>query len=268
MYSVTIALMSGFFTHYLTSGWENALSGHITIEFQSNISGIDETLTDRQIDEVQKIIKSTQGVKSVKKLRESDIIKILEPLLGSTAIPDDFPFPIIFDVEIEKNASVDLLLLTDRLLKVSQGVRIHDHANWYAPIANISRGLSSFAGILVIFVFTTVCVTVIFITRKTLGEHVRTVQILQLIGATNSYIASQFKRYYFVVGCKSALVSFVCSMASIWWIVFISGAKWMCESTFQYLLLTILISLFSIFLVMITAHNTVLFFLKNDKWIY
>ncbi|MDR1551501.1 MAG: hypothetical protein LBS14_02390 [Holosporaceae bacterium] len=266
MYSVTIAMMSGFFTYNLTSGWQDALSGRMTIEFQSNVNGVDETLTSKQNEEVIKIIKSTAGIKSVKKLNESDILKILEPRLNSTAIPDDFPFPAIFDVEAEKDASIDLLLLTDKLSKISQGVRIHDHINWYAPVAKISNGLSGFALILAVLIFATVCMSVIFITRKTLGEHARTVRILQLIGATNTYIASQFKQYYFLVGCRASLISIASSILTVWGITSLSGIALLCSNTLKYILITLVIPVISVILIMITAKTTVLFFLKNDNW--
>ncbi|MDR1982457.1 MAG: hypothetical protein LBQ08_01500 [Holosporaceae bacterium] len=267
MYSVTIALMSGIFTYNITSGWSDALNGRITIEFQSNVDGADETLTNRQKEEIIKVVKSTDGIKSIRKLQEDDILKILELWLSSTAIPDDFPFPTIFDVETEKDAKVDLLLLTDKLSKISQGVRIHDHANWYAPIVKISNGLFGFAIILSILIFATVCAAVIFITRKTLGVHLNTVKILQLIGANSSYIASQFKRYYFAVGCKSSIISISCSLFTIVGVSFLSSSEIFSMDTVKYMLVAIIIPLIATILVMTTSKNTVLFFLKKDEWI-
>ncbi|MDR2158175.1 MAG: hypothetical protein LBO02_02555 [Holosporaceae bacterium] len=267
MYSVTIALISGLFTHNLTSGWKDALTGRITVEFQSNMTGANESLTDRQNEEIIKIIKSTEGIKSVRKLRETDVLKILEPWLSSTAIPDDFPFPVIFDVETDKDAKIDLLLLTEKLSKISQGVRIHDHANWYAPIMKISNGLFGFAMILAILIFATVGATVIFITKKTLEVHQNTVKILQLIGANNSYIAAQFKRYYFAVGCKSSLISIFCSFLTIGGVAFISSSEILDVNTVKYAIVATLLPLITTILVMNTSKNTALFFLRNDKWI-
>ncbi|MDR1235809.1 MAG: hypothetical protein LBJ96_02270 [Holosporaceae bacterium] len=265
MYSVTIAAMSGLFTYNLTSEWRDSLSGRITVEFQSNIDVTDTTLTDKQNEEILKIVKSTPGVKFVRKLREIDILKILEPWLSGTAIPDDFPFPTIFDVETDKDVQVDLLLMSEKLSKVSRGVRIHDHANWYAPIMKVSNGLFGFAVILSVLIFATVCATVIFITRKTLGVHLNTVKILQLIGANSIYIASQFKRYYFSVGCKSSAISIICSLLTIVWISFVLPTAENI-SLFKYIILSIIIPFITTFLIMMTSQRTVLFFLK-DKWI-
>jgi cell division transport system permease protein len=264
IYSVTIAMMSGFFTHNLTSEWKDSLNGRITVEIQSGVDIPDSALTDKQNEEITKILKTAPGVKSVRKLRETDILKILEPWLSGTAIPDNFPFPTIFDVETDGDAKTDLLLMTDKLSKVSSGVRIHDHANWYAPIMRISDGLFGFAVILCILIFATVCATVIFITRKTLGVHLNTVKILQLIGANNAYIASQFKQYYLVVGCKSSLISFVCSLLTVVWINFVSSNT-VCMSILKYIIMSIAIPIVVTLLIMVTSRETVLFFLKNDK---
>ncbi|MDR2780951.1 MAG: hypothetical protein LBB21_00615 [Holosporaceae bacterium] len=266
MYSVTIAVMSGFFTCNLTSEWKDSLDGRMTIELQSSIDGADAALTEKQNSEILKIVQSTSGVKSVKKLQETDILKILEPWLSGTAIPDDFPFPTIFDVETDKNAQIDLLLMTDKLSKVSQGVRIHDHSSWYAPVMKISNGLFGFAIILSILIFATVCATMIFITRKTLGVHLNTVKILQLIGADNSYIAQQFKQYYLTIGCKASLISIACSLITICGINFVSPVA-IGTATLKYVFMSVIIPVIATILVMITSQKTVLFFLKNDKWV-
>ncbi|MDR0580538.1 MAG: hypothetical protein LBG04_00250 [Holosporaceae bacterium] len=266
MYSVTISVMSSFFTHNLTVGWKNALNGHITIEIQSDITGINEIITNKQNEEIIKIIKSTTGIKAVKKLRETDILKILEPWLSSAAIPDNFPFPTIFDVEAEENADVDLRTLSDKLSKISPLVKIHDHATWYAPIVKISNSLFGFAIVLSVLIFVTVCATVIFITRKTLGAHLNTVKILQLIGASNAYVASQFKRFYWGASCKSAMISILCSFITIGGIILVSSGMRI-QDIAAYGAIAILVPLAAMLLIIITSKKTVLFFLKNDKWI-
>ncbi|MDR2068193.1 MAG: hypothetical protein LBP41_04370 [Holosporaceae bacterium] len=267
MYSATIAIMSCIFTHNLTSDWSKALCGRVTVEFQSNADRTEESLTEKQKEEIIKIIRSTAGIKSVRQLQEEDILKIIEPWLSGTAIPDDFPFPTIFDVETDRNARVDLLMLSDKLSKISQGVRIHDHANWYAPILKISNGLFSFAILLSILIFVTVCATIIFITKQTLTVHQNIVKILQLIGASNSYIASQFKRYYFAIGVRSSFISVLFGALTVLGMNFILSAELLHANTMKYLLITALIPVITTILVVITSKNTVLFFLNNDEWV-
>ena len=267
MYSVTIALASSFFTNNLTEEWKDALNGHLTVEFQTRVDGADEILTPRQHEEITEIIKSLPGVRSVRKLRDSDILKILEPWLAGTAIPDDFPFPVIYDVETNPEMSPDLLVLSEQLSKISHGVKIHNHANWYAPIMKISDGLFIFAILLSILVGITVCTTVIFITKKTLSVHRDSVKILQLIGANNSYIASQFKKYYFSIGCKASFLSICLSLLTILGINYVTSASLLNLEVLEYIGGAVIIPIITTIVVMITSQRTVLFFLKNDKWL-
>ncbi|MDR3180126.1 MAG: hypothetical protein LBT70_04500 [Holosporaceae bacterium] len=265
MYSVTIAIMSCFFTCNLTSEWSNALNGHVTIEFQSNIDGPDESLTPTQIQEIIQMVESTEGIKSIKKLEDSDILKILEPWLSGTSIPDDFPFPTIFDVESDKNIPLDLLRLTEKLAKISPGVKIHDHSNWYTPILKISNGLFSFAILLSVLIFITVLTTVVFITKKTLSVHQNIVKILQLVGANDRYIAAQFNKYYFSVGCKASLMSIILGITTVFGMVYIFSGK-LDFTTLVCVGIAITIPVFTTLLVMITARKSVVFFLNNDEW--
>ncbi|MDR1561359.1 MAG: hypothetical protein LBS23_03325 [Holosporaceae bacterium] len=266
MYCISLAVMSCVFTCNLTADWRNALNGRITVEIQPT-DGTESHITEKQKNGIVEVINSTKGVKSVKKLKETDILKILEPWLSSTAIPDDFPFPIIFDVETEKDAAIDLLDLSNKLSKICQGIRIHDHANWYAPILNISNGLFSFSLLLSILIFVTVCSTIIFITKKTLSVHKSIVKILQLIGASNLYIASQFKRYYFVVGCRSSWISVFLGIVTILGVNFVSATDFLNINTFKYIMSVIAIPIITTMLIMIASKNTVLFFLNSDEWI-
>ena len=203
----------------------------------------------------------------LKKLKDSDILKILEPWLDSTAIPDDFPFPSLFDVETDSKINIDLLDLTSKLSKISQGVRIHNHANWYTSIAKISRGLFGFSVLLAALILLTVCATIIFITKKTLSIHKDVVKILQLIGAQDKYIASQFKRYYFSVGLKGSLISIILSMFTIIGITYILGENWINLNNIRYLGISFCVPILVIIIIMLTSKSTVLYFLKNEDWL-
>lgn len=266
MYSVTIAIMSGIFTRNLVHNWNESLNGHMTIEFQSSIDGSDESLTEKQREEVLKIISSTPGIKFVKQLHDSDILNILEPWLKNASIPDDFPFPTIFDVESDKETNIDLLSLTEKLSKISSGVKIHDHANWYAPILKISIGLFTFSVLLSILIFITVCTAVVFITKKTLREHRDVVKILQLIGASSKYIAAQFKRYYLRIGLKASFISILLSTLTIVGIVFITSLNYNDIILIKYVLITFVVPIFITIIIMITSKRSVIFFLNNDDW--
>lgn len=266
MYAMTVALISGVFTYNLTSEWKQALSGHLTIEFRRDIDH-KEALTPQQKKSVDSVIQSFPGVKKARQLSEADVLKMLEQWLSGTAIPDDFPFPAIYDVEIDPQANPDLLLLSDQLAKIASAVKIHNHVTWYTPIMKISTGLFAFAALLSILVCSTVCATVVFITRKTLNIHRSIVHILQLIGASNRYIASQFKRYHFMISLKSSLLSIVLANSSIGAIIYVLGGNILSPVVLIYSGVSLIVPILITIIVMLTSHVTVLNFLKNDEWL-
>ncbi len=267
MYCITITFMSGIFTYQLTSDWRNALSGKLTIEFPSKTDGITETLTDKQKTEVINIVQSVPGVLSVSKIKEADLLKILEPWLYGTAIPDDFPFPTLFDVDIDKNVTIDLLNLTAKLSKISSDVRIHDHSNWYNPISKFSKGLCGFSILLSFLILMTVCSTIILITKKTLKEHHDIVKILQLIGANDKYISSQFMNYYLSLSMKGVIISIILSLFTILGITYITDNDWLSIINIQYSVISIIVPTMIVFVIMLTSKSTVGYFLKNEDWV-
>lgn len=267
IYCMSITFMSGVFTYNLTDNWDRSLNGQLTVEFPAHSEGTNSRLTEKQINQVLLLLRETNGVTKVRKLKDSDILKILEPWLNSTAVPDDFPFPVLFDVEIDRKAHVDLLALTSKLTKISQGVRIHNHANWYTSIEKISKGLFGFSVLLSILILLTVCSTVVYIVKEALSSHKDVVKILQLIGAHDRYIASQFKRYYFSISLKGTWISLILSMLTIFGITYLVGAPWINLDNIRYLGISLCVPIVIIMIIMTTSKNTVLYFLKNEDWL-
>lgn len=267
IYCMSITFMSGVFTFNLTDNWDKSLNGQLTVEFPAHSEGTNSTLTEKQMDQILHLLQSTNGILRVRKLKDSDILKILEPWLDSTAIPDDFPFPVLFDVEVDRKTNVDLLDLTSKLTKIYQGVRIHNHANWYVSISKISKGLFGFSVLLSALILLTVCSTIIYIVKKALSSHKDVVKILQMIGARDKYIASQFKRYYLSVSLKGSLVSFILSLMTILGITYLVGANWINLDNVRYLGISLFVPIIVIVLVMITSQSTVLYFLRNEDWL-
>lgn len=267
IYCMSITFMSGIFTYNLTDNWDRSLNGQLTIEFPAHSEGVHSTLTEKQREQVFHLLQGTNGLIRIRQLKDSDILKILEPWLDSTAIPDDFPFPVLFDVEIDKDANVDLLELTSRLSKISKGVRIHNHANWYVSIEKISKGLFGFSVLLSILILLTVCSTIIYIVKKALSAHKDVVKILQLIGARDKYIAAQFRKYYFFISLKGSVISFVLSILTILGITYLMGVPWINLNNIKYLGISFCVPIIIIMIVMITSQNTVLYFLRKEDWL-
>lgn len=267
MYCMTIAAMSGLFTYNTTKGWSDTLNGKLTVEFPSAVDGNSGALTEKQNIDVVAALLGTPGVVRAKKLKEADMLKILEPWLSSTAIPDDFPFPTLFSVETDRLVDVDLLALTSKLSKISQGVRIHNHASWYTPISKISQGLFGFSALLLFFILVTVIATIILITKKTLVGHKNSVKVLQIIGAQSNYIAKQFNKYYFSLSLKGALISIVMSCGTIWAVNYLMNTNWMSLENIKYVIISVLVPFFSMIVVMLTSKSTVMYFLKTEDWI-
>lgn len=267
VYCMTLAFMSGIFTYSLTDNWKSSLTGKLTIEFPVNVDGVKESITEKQKEEVINIVQAVPGIISIRKIKEADILKILEPYLSGTAVPDDFPFPTLFDVNMEKDSSVNLLDLTAKLSKISQNVRIHEHSRWYEPIAQLSLGLFGFSMLLAILILMTVCATIIFITRKTLREHHEVVKILQLIGAKDKYISSQFRRYYFSLSIKGTLLSILLSISTIFGITYLINGDLLSLTNIKYMIASVITPIIVICITMLTSQITVVRLLKSEDWI-
>lgn len=267
IYCMSVAFISGLFTYNLTNNWETSLKGQLTIEFPANADGTYSPLTEKQSEEVTNLLYSIPGVHNVKRIKEADILRILEPWIDNTAIPDDFPFPSLFDVEMDKSANIDLLDLTSKLSRISQGARIHNHANWYGSIEKISRSLFGFAMMISLLILLTVGMTIIYITKKTLSNHREIVKILQLIGASNKYIADQIKKYYFTIGLQGSGIAILLSLLTITGMSYLTSSQLLSSASVKYLVIGMIVPAIIDAIIMVTSQKTVLYFLKKEAWI-
>ena len=130
------------------------------------------------------------------------------------------------------------------------------------------KGLFGFSVLLSALILLTVCSTIIYIVKKALSSHKDVVKILQMIGARDKYIASQFKRYYLSVSLKGSLVSFILSLMTILGITYLVGANWINLDNVRYLGISLFVPIIVIVLVMITSQSTVLYFFTCDLFIH
>jgi cell division transport system permease protein len=238
--------------------WRTALSHTVTVQ----IAAGDESARDNERDAVVKLLKNTDGIESALPMAKSEVKALLEPWLGSGNVIDDLPIPALIDVKLDAGSSVDLDALAEKIRDVAPDAELDDHGSWLQRFINLAENAEFIAAGIVTLVGLATVAIVIFATRAGMAIHHDTIEILHLIGAKDSFIASQFQRHFLRLGLKGGLIGVAIAVLSLLGLSRLSFGledALIPKLTFSVTLVVVLVALplLASLLTMITARQTV-----------
>jgi cell division transport system permease protein len=133
-------------------------------------------------------------------------MQLLEPWLGTGLPLDELPVPQVIVARMAPGASLDLAALRARVSQAAPGASIDDHRAWIERMramtgATVLAGL----GILTLVMLATI-ISVSFATRGAMAANRPVIEVLDFVGASDSYIANRFLRHFLVLALQGSLI--------------------------------------------------------------
>ena len=204
--------------------WDKGMSGTLTVQIAPS-AGSDGTSGTakkankgdaRRLQAILALLKTTPGVARAETLGDDKVMALLEPWLGKGALGADLPLPKLIDVELEKNAALDMAALKLRLKVIAPRGVIDDHGVWLGHLVNLIQSVRALAFAVLVFIAFATTDTVIFATRTGLAIHHEAVEVLHLIGAQDSYIARQFASRALMLGLRGGVIGLLLAAPTLW----------------------------------------------------
>lgn len=200
--------------------WSADLSGTLTVQIPpatDQASGrASKAETDARVERAVRLLRSLPAIASADAVSEERLTQMLEPWLGSRDLIGELPVPRLIDVALKPGATPDLGEVRARLHDVAPGAVIDDHRVWLSKLIRLAEGLRWLAWAILVLVAAATTATVIHATRSALAVHRPHVEVLHLIGATDSYIAGQFARRALVHGVIGGLGGLAVAAPALW----------------------------------------------------
>lgn len=193
VYLATLALAGSMSIGGTVDQWRDAVRGSLTVQLPGLPGGQQSAEAAAGIKAVTEALLATPGVVSAAPLPVSDIQALLEPWLGKADLPADLPVPVLIDVILDDGASLDPEGLEQRLAVIAPGVEVSDNSASLDRLVRLARSVQWVAGITVALVGGAATAIIVFATRAGMAAHNKTIELLHLIGAHDSYIARQFQ---------------------------------------------------------------------------
>lgn len=186
-----IAAAGGLALNNVVTKAEAELAGGATVQIVEALPAE----RNRQAIAAEALLAQHPAVASIRRVPDAELDALIEPWLGVGASNESVPVPALIDVRFRATASEENLnALRGILESAAPAARIDAQASWLLPVFSAISSLQWLAGALVIMLGLTSAAAVWLAARSALGTNHDTIEIVHLLGGTDTQIARIFER--------------------------------------------------------------------------
>jgi cell division transport system permease protein len=215
VYLAALAMAGAVLADGLVDRWRSDLADAVTVQVFPGADEESQEVQAKRVEEAARFLSVLPGIASAKPMPQSDILRLLDPWLGSGNLAEDLPLPALIAVELIPGAPVDLAEIKRRLAEAVPGAVLEDHKPWLGDLARLAQGIEILAFVTMALVAFASVLTIVFVSRSALAQHQEVIQVLSLIGARDAYIAAQLQAYSFRLATLGALFGVALAVATV-----------------------------------------------------
>jgi cell division transport system permease protein len=191
--------------------WQSAVTREITIQIRPS----EQRDTEADVRKAAGIAAQAAGVASVRPYSKEESARLLEPWLGSGLALGELPVPRLIVVRVEAGAAPDFAALRQQLAEIP-GATLDDHRAFVERMRAMARSAVTVGLGVLALVLAAAMMSVMFATRGAMSANRQIIEVLHVVGAKESFIASEFQRHFLLVGLKGGAIGGACAMALFW----------------------------------------------------
>lgn len=210
---VVVAAAGGLALRNLAETARADLAGAVTVQ-------VIEPNPDLRSQRGAATVKVLQGIDLVRTVRlvpEGELAALLEPWLGAAATSGDVPIPVLVDVELARAAApADIAAIEAALAARVPGARVDAQSDWLRPVYRALAALQWLALGLIALIALATAAAVWLASRNALAQHRETVEIIHLLGGTDSQITRIFLGTVLREAAFGAAVGTALGLGAVW----------------------------------------------------
>jgi cell division transport system permease protein len=169
--------------------------------------------------------RAAPGIADVGAYSKEESEKLVEPWLGAGLRLDDLPIPRLIVIKLAPGVTPNFAALRQALANQVPTASLDDHRGWMERMRTMA-GTAVVCGLAVLgLVVAVTMLSVTFATRGAMATNRPIVEVLHYVGATDSFVASQFQHHFLLLGLKggaigggAAIILFGCAEAARAWL--------------------------------------------------
>jgi len=264
VYLATLSLTCAMTVNGLIADWSQGVAGSLTVQIVPPPDGDDAIAMARKLQRALEMLRAEPAVIAAEPLDQAELLALVQPWLGDALIESrELPLPRLIDVVVDPGMPLDLAGLQERLAAAVPGAELDDHKMWLGDLIDFARSIQFLSILVVGLVGAAGVFVVMFATRAGFAIHAHVVEVLHLIGAQDSYIASQFQSYALSLGIRGGIMGLILAALTLAGLAFLArrvDATLLPDLPFHPLLLLVLLVVpaAAAGIAMLTARMTVM----------
>lgn len=228
-----LALSGSFALGRIGAQWRSGLEGQATVEIPAtDASGkiLPESVRKDTAQRVLDFLKGAPAVGEARLLSPQEISDLVGPWLGDLDTPEGeeilpgIALPTVISLTLTPTEdSESVTALNRKLQSISDRARLDTHQDWLGDMLRFSDALQTAALVIALVTGITAGLAVAGAVRSRMAEHKADIEILHLMGATDSYIVRQFERHAISLAFRGGCMGLVAGWAILILIGLVAG---------------------------------------------
>ncbi|MBU6475967.1 MAG: hypothetical protein KGL10_06275 [Alphaproteobacteria bacterium] len=224
VFFATLTLALNFALSTVSAAWMTSLSGTLTVEIKAPLPPLNDKAVAAQeaqkfetsVQNVLAFLRKSPAVAKARLMTKEEVKGLIEPWLGQgsqdTAL-DAIPLPTLVDVTLAPGANI--AELTRNIRTIEPSALTDRQSATLNNVRMLSDTATLFMLILTGIIAALAVVTISGIVRSKMLIHRSEVETLHLIGASDEYIARQFRRHTLRGTLKGAVAGIACTLLTL-----------------------------------------------------
>jgi cell division transport system permease protein len=191
------------------SSWQSDVAREVTIQVRP-LPGRD---LEADVAAATAIMRQAAGIADVRAYTRQESAELVKPWLGSGITLGDLPIPRIIVVKLLPGGTANFGDLRKALAAQVPGASLDDHRGWIDRMRTMAETAVATGMVILALVIAVTVLSVSFATRGAMATNRTTIEVLHYVGATDSFVASQFQRHFLLLGLKGGALGGGAAMA-------------------------------------------------------
>lgn len=184
------------------SDWRSDVGREVTIQVRPT-SGRN---IDADVSKAVEIARAAPGIADVRAYTKEESARLVQPWLGGGLNLDELPIPRMIVVKLWSGPVPDFAGLRKALAAQVPSATLDDHRRWIDRMRNMAGAAAAGGLAILALVLAVTVLSVTFATRGAMATNRPIIEVLHYVGATDSFVASQFQRHFLALGFKGGAI--------------------------------------------------------------
>jgi cell division transport system permease protein len=202
-----------------SSGWRSDISREVTIQVRPR-AGRD---IERDVVQAAALARATQGVSSIRIHDKKESERLLEPWLGAGLDIGELPVPRL--IELRVSGRPDLQTLRRQLQEQTPSATLDDHRLWVQRLGAMANAMVGVGLVIMLLVLVATALAIAFATRGAMAGNRDIIEVLNLVGASDGFIAGEFQKHFLRLGLRGGAIGGLGAMF-VFWLAGVTAARW------------------------------------------